>query len=94
MGLLNDISWEATCQIEQWNNTLQETYEGREAIIPAGKFRGRKGRIEAIHVGGGGAVVAMIRPFRLSRGPKEDLLFAHSDARTFWAIREAMLVPK
>lgn len=63
-------------------------YVGKEAIIPQGKFKGRLGVIKGLFFDDDGNILAMIRPYRLAGGPREDLLWDHLDARTYWPISD------
>lgn len=71
---------------------LLEVYNGRDAIVPEGKYKGRLGVISNIFFDYDGSIFAMVRPYRLAHGPREDLLWEHPDARTYWKISDKDIV--
>ena len=56
--------------------------EGRDAIIPQGKYKGRQGRVTNPHFSYNG-FVAMIKPYRLNMS-RPGGLNDHPDARSYW----------
>lgn len=69
-----------------------DKFVGRDVIIPAGQYKGRRGMISAIKFNDNGTVVAMIPPYRNAGGPPEQLLWARKDARVYWPISDEDLI--
>lgn len=60
----------------------------RDAIIPNGKYKGRRGQIQAVSMDvEDSRLSVLIRPYRL-RGSGEEFLNDHGDARTYWPLND------
>jgi len=74
---------------------LLEEYEGRDVIIPDGRYKGREAKIQNIHFDVEmGKVIALYRPYRLKGGKRSDFLWHNSDTRSYREVKEEDFIKK
>lgn len=66
-------------------------YEGKDAVIPYGKYKGRLGKIDLVNIDTDGNVRAVIRPYYLNDKSKL-ISWNETDARTYWKLDDSLIV--
>lgn len=89
---INKISKLAKGFLSDWNTVLKDQFEGKDAIIPFGKFKGRLGKIDHISLNSDGTISALIIPYHKKYGKPVLLTQSQDDVRTYWPIGDKDIV--